>query len=245
MLAPLKVENQSVNECLLTILLNFSPYIKSLNPAACDKLVTLFAKLTTIEQLFGNYSYKLAAQISEIITNSIQYQPDGNFNLIYAIIRRKNLFLSLHQMELKTIEAKLPKAITEKEKTMEDSPDSASTAAHLTEAEFATIKSLLNLDTIAYLINLLQPEIEKLSQDGLIEDDIIIQYLKASTLIGLLPLPKPISVRKYQSNDAVNIWITSFLYGTLYLHASSPSVWAGTRVNLFHVKTLSSDTPNK
>lgn len=79
--------------CLLTILVNISPYLKQVSLVAANKLVHLF-------EVFSSPKFILAAEANhhliffllETFNNLIQYQFEGNHNLVYVIIRRRAVF---------------------------------------------------------------------------------------------------------------------------------------------------------
>ena len=64
---------QPLFDCLLTVIVNVSPYLKSLCMLAASKLLHLL----------------------EAFNNLIQYQFDGNANLVYAVIRKRSAHLRL------------------------------------------------------------------------------------------------------------------------------------------------------
>jgi hypothetical protein len=78
----------SLYNCFLTIICNTSPYCKSLGTVASVKLVNLFHLFASPRFLYageGNYVY--LSMLLEVFNNIIQYQYEGNGNLIYSIIR--------------------------------------------------------------------------------------------------------------------------------------------------------------
>lgn len=84
--------------CFLTIICNVSPYCKCLGTVAAVKIVNLF-------QLFASPRFMYAAEsnsvyialILETLNNIVQYQYEGNVNIVYAIIKRlvKYIIISL------------------------------------------------------------------------------------------------------------------------------------------------------
>lgn len=87
---------QPLFDCLLTILVNVSPYLKTLSMVAAVKLLHLLEAFSTPWFLFSAPSnHHLVFFLLEIFNNIIQYQFDGNANLIYTIIRKRNVFHSL------------------------------------------------------------------------------------------------------------------------------------------------------
>ncbi|XP_018561098.1 protein HID1 isoform X2 [Anoplophora glabripennis] len=87
---------QPLFDCLLTILVNVSPYLKTLSMVASTKLLHLLEAFSTPWFLFSASSnHHLVFFLLEIFNNIIQYQFDGNSNLVYTIIRKRQVFHSL------------------------------------------------------------------------------------------------------------------------------------------------------
>ena len=45
----------------------------------------------------------------------------------------------------------------------------------------------------------------------------VVEFLERYTLVGLLPVPHPILIRKYQPNAYTGIWFTTYIWGVIYL----------------------------
>lgn len=87
--------------CFLTIICNVSPYCKSLGTVAAVKLVNLFQLFVSPGFLYASETnYVYVAMILEMFNNIVQYQYEGNGNLIYALIRRRELFEGLANLTL-------------------------------------------------------------------------------------------------------------------------------------------------
>lgn len=87
---------QPLFDCLLTILVNVSPYLKTLSMVAAIKLLHLLEAFSTPWFLFNSPSnHHLVFFLLEIFNNIIQYQFDGNSNLVYTIIRKRQVFHAL------------------------------------------------------------------------------------------------------------------------------------------------------
>jgi hypothetical protein len=79
-------------------------------------------------------------------------------------------------------------------------------------------KSKLPLQTIMRLLQVLVPQVEKICIDkGLTDESEILKFLQHGTLVGLLPVPHPILIRKYQANAGTNHWFRTYLWGIVYL----------------------------
>ena len=75
--------------CFLTIICNVSPYCKCLGTVAAVKIVNLFQLFMSPRFLYATESNSVyVALILETLNNIVQYQYEGNVNIVYAIIRR-------------------------------------------------------------------------------------------------------------------------------------------------------------
>lgn len=63
----------------------------------------------------------------------------------------------------------------------------------------------------------------------------ILEFLQKGTLVGLLPVPHPILIRRSQVNPGSSVWNTCFQWATIYIKNLSPPLFHGANVNLFHV----------
>lgn len=52
---------------------------------------------------------------------------------------------------------------------------------------------------------------------GLTDESEILKFLQHGTLVGLLPVPHPILIRKYQANSGTTMWFRTYLWGVIYL----------------------------
>ena len=79
-------------------------------------------------------------------------------------------------------------------------------------------KSKLPLQTIMRLLQVLVPQVEKICVDkGLTDESEILKFLQNGTLVGLLPVPHPILIRKYQPNLGTIMWLKTYMWGVIYL----------------------------
>ncbi|XP_060946325.1 protein HID1 isoform X2 [Limanda limanda] len=310
---------QPLFDCLLTIIVNVSPYLKSLSMVAANKLLHLLEAFSTGWFLFSSaQNHHLVFFLLEAFNNIIQYQFDGNCNLVYAIIRKRNVF---HQLaNLPTDPASIQKALQRKRKSpdvisrtssqetvsMEGSrpavpaePGTLKTSLvaipaidKLTEksqvSEDGTMVSIpkadrthasnsgrdnevsapemerrrlssasstsswaatpdwvlswkckLPLQTIMRLLQVLVPQVEKICIDkGLTDESEILKFLQHGTLVGLLPVPHPILIRKYQANAGTAMWFRTYMWGVVYLRNVDPPIWYDTDVRLFEIQKM-------
>ncbi|CAB3359160.1 Hypothetical predicted protein [Cloeon dipterum] len=387
---------QPLFDCLLTILVNVSPYLKTLSMVASTKLLHLLEAFSTPWFLFSApTNHHLVFFLLEIFNNIIQYQFDGNSNLVYTIIRKRQVFHSLANLpsdyvtinrsltrrsmhgktrvpamsrpstpsstvpatseskEVKsegapeadqnrtaeeeeamegsrpampaepgTLKATLPatpgiEKITEREsahpsscqlneltvgsllgpdselpsqpksaetsllpiteetdgvpqrtrKTSLTGSESGSTSSSLKRAQSLrrslqltegsssptqgtqqwnptsewvySWKSKLPLQTIMRLLQVLVPQVEKICIDkGLTDESEILKFLQHGTLVGLLPVPHPILIRKYQANLGTTSWFRTYMWGVIYLRNVDPPIWYNTDVKLFEIQRV-------
>uniref|UniRef100_A0AAZ3SDJ1 HID1 domain containing b n=1 Tax=Oncorhynchus tshawytscha TaxID=74940 RepID=A0AAZ3SDJ1_ONCTS len=283
---------QPLFDCLLTIVVNVSPYLKSLSMVAANKLLHLLEAFSTNWFLFSaSQNHHLVFFLLEAFNNIIQYQFDGNCNLVYAIIRKRNLFHQLANLPsdpspdaitgisrtssqetvsmegsrpavppepgtLKTSLVAIPAIdkLTEKSQVSEDGTMISVLKMEHSHASHHTLQSVtcpfllpqvlswkckLPLQTIMRLLQVLVPQVEKICIDkGLTDESEILKFLQHGTLVGLLPVPHPILIRKYQANAGTAMWFRTYMWGVVYLRNVDPPIWYDTDVRLFEIQKM-------
>ncbi|CAG0889599.1 unnamed protein product [Darwinula stevensoni] len=357
---------QPLFDCLLTILVNVSPYLKTLSMVASTKLLHLLEAFSTPWFLFSAPNHHhLIFFLLEIFNNIIQYQFDGNSNLVYTLIRKRAVFHQLANLatDSSSIQKSLNKRTTKEKKRSNSSSSVQSNPASLLEspsmegsrpampAEPGTLKATLAatpgidkmteqesahpssqalenlsmqltsaeqehgggpipsmdppthgfstpqgvqpphrsrsnsldsdtvpfekrthqstgqsasshsedelppreetgsgaatpkegwkpnpewvaswkqklpLQTIMRLLQVLVPQVEKICIDkGLTDESEILRFLQHGTLVGLLPVPHPILIRKYQANSGTTNWFRTYIWGIIYLRQITKGV---------------------
>ncbi|KAG7242841.1 hypothetical protein INR49_018096 [Caranx melampygus] len=82
-------------------------------------------------------------------------------------------------------------------------------------------------------------EVEKICIDkGLTDESEILKFLQHGTLVGLLPVPHPILIRKYQANAGTAMWFRTYMWGVVYLRNVDPPIWYDTDVRLFEIQRM-------
>ncbi|MBN3307618.1 HID1 protein, partial [Amia calva] len=305
---------QPLFDCLLTIVVNVSPYLKSLSMVAANKLLHLLEAFSTPWFLFSASQHPERCLClltgADLIVQMFSFP--GNCNLVYAIIRKRNIFHQLANLpsdpssiqkalqrkkkspeaisrtssqEGLSMEGSRPAApaepgtlktsliatpgidkLTEKSQVSEDgtmislqktdSPQTPSDNSGIagvsdtesnsgrdnedvfyTETERRRLsnvssaaqwiptpdwvlswKTKLPLQTIMRLLQVLVPQVEKICIDkGLTDESEILKFLQHGTLVGLLPVPHPILIRKYQANAGTAMWFRTYMWGVIYL----------------------------
>ncbi|XP_061383943.1 protein HID1 isoform X3 [Danaus plexippus] len=309
---------QPLFDCLLTILVNVSPYLKTLSMVSSSKLLHLLEAFSTPWFLFSRpHHHHLVFFLLEMFNNMIQYQFDGNSNLVYTIIRKRSVFHSLANLphehaaiarslaaakargstaghkalprtrsaesvseaamegsrpaqpaEPGTLNATLPDTpaiatMTERESahppltrrsggdgedahTTKESPCESEAGAGEGDGEWrptgewvSSWRTRLPLQTIMRLLQVLVPQVEKICIDkGLTDESEILRFLQHGTLVGLLPVPHPILIRKYQANAGTAAWFRTYMWGVIYIRNVDPPIWYDTDVKLFEIQRV-------
>jgi len=191
--------------------------------------------------LAGERNHKYVFFLLEVFNNIIQYQSEGNYNLLYAMLRSDKAFRNLLQIQLPQLPNVSPKA--EDDGTISKTEPEKKTAEHpnwLTAEWLNQWKQLLPLSVSLRLLDALSPQIQTLITGSATDEAQIISYLQNNTLVGLLPVPHPIVIRKFNQSEAINIWYTTFIWGVIYLRNTNPPIFYGNDVKLFIVNTTNS-----
>ncbi|CAK5083693.1 unnamed protein product [Meloidogyne enterolobii] len=291
---------QSLFDCLLTIIFR---HISNL----CLWLLLINWFICTPWFMFSSpTNHHLIFFILEMFNNIIQYQFDGNSNLIYTIIRKRHVFYQLSNIQTDSVsiaqglrkgKKPVPKDSEEesageitqigekneirapigptstlaqtpaidvmttnyeakegkneqkqipKEKKGENSKEKLENEKKKDEEEEEWIatpewveswKSKLPLQTIMRVLQILVPQVEKICIDkGLTDESEILKFLQHGTLVGLLPVPHPILIRRYIANEGTNNWFRTYTWGVIYLRNVDPAIWYDTEVNLFEIQ---------
>ena len=311
---------QPLYDCLLTIIVNVSPYLKSLSMTAASKLLHLLEAFSTPWFLFSApQNHHLVFFLLEVFNNIIQYQFDGNSNLIYTIIRKRQVFHQLANLpsdsasvskgtskkrqkhlsasslpeesagsenleihgdptksgvlsaslnatpHLGNITSQVHNASTSVEGTEEIekgiklqtsangdedlNPDHnveisqqsiSDTSEWVPTSEWVSSwKCKLPLQTIMRMLQVLVPQVEKICiEKNLTDESEILKFLQNGTLVGLLPVPHPILIRKYQANAGTTSWFRTYMWGVIYLRNIDPPIWYDTDVKLFDIQRV-------
>ena len=111
------------------------------------------------------------------------------------------------------------------------------------------VRSELPLATVLRLLKHLTPQVEDLSASGAahgltgiltsggLEEKQVLEFIKETTMVGLLPVPHPILIRKYQPNKYTSLWFSAFMWGVIFMHNQRVPLFNGKKVKLFLVQT--------
>lgn len=95
-------------------------------------------------------------------------------------------------------------------------------------------KLSLPLHSITRMIEVLAPQLDQFKQtnSGNFDEQAAIKYLQSSTLVGLLPVPHPILIRKYRTNQQTALWFRACTWGMIFVRNT---IWTDTDVKLIKV----------
>eukprot|EP01090_Pellita_catalonica_P004373 TRINITY_DN141_c0_g1_i1.p1 TRINITY_DN141_c0_g1~~TRINITY_DN141_c0_g1_i1.p1 ORF type:complete len:662 (+),score=125.54 TRINITY_DN141_c0_g1_i1:377-2362(+) len=333
---------EALYECLLTILANISPYIKNLSMSTCMRLMNLFKYLAMPRFIFAKErNYRYVIFLLEMFNNLIQYQYEGNYNLMYSLIRNQKDFSALAAIQMSTytdlmnkqeadanaeatpntaepgnatkISTKKPEGTekpaesaekpaesaekpdggagvgldsdsdreqsaekvqpTENEDTKEQEGEDSDVSEEdeseskeeskekatgtkvaapseptyvPTEKWLKNVRKQLPIGTILRLLDAIIPNIPAVVNGSSADEANILEYLKNTTMVGLLPVPHAICTRTYKDDPNTNLWFTTYMWGVVYLRNANPPVFYNTKIRLF--KTLADklkDEPKK
>ncbi|KAM6500834.1 High-temperature-induced dauer-formation domain containing protein [Amanita muscaria] len=107
-----------------------------------------------------------------------------------------------------------------------------------TQEWVASWQERLPLDVVMLVISELLPKIQQLQASQKANPASAIKdLLSTNDLSHVLPQAPTISPRRFMWSDASIIWLTSLIWGEIYVRAMTPlGVWNGTNVRLFYVK---------
>ncbi|KAJ2956045.1 hypothetical protein NQZ79_g8054 [Umbelopsis isabellina] len=99
-------------------------------------------------------------------------------------------------------------------------------------------KPSLALGPLLTMLDHLVPQVKELcSTQSLTSDAQVLEFLRKVTLVGILPHPQPIQIRRFQWGEALVIWFRSMLWGQAYVFSlTGTGVWNGTNIKLFQIK---------
>lgn len=202
-----------VVDMLLTALSNVSPYIKSFSAVSSDKLINLVARFSKPRWLCAaHYNYQQLISTLEIINNLVQYQFEGNAELVYAIVRNHELFQLLDDLCY--------------EKCIDGTGGAVGDEWSPTAGWFEDWKAKLKLKIVLRVIAYLLPILEREIQTHDLDQKACVQIVKRMTLVGILPVPHAIVIRSYKGNTWTSYWLmnsswtlVSFVHPDLF-HAS-------------------------
>eukprot|EP00978_Attheya_sp_CCMP212_P019509 scaffold54819_cov62-Attheya_sp.AAC.3 len=105
------------------------------------------------------------------------------------------------------------------------------------------LKATLPLETVTRLLQHLVPVVDEICnrKSGVVDEGEILKVLKDVTMVGLLPVPHAIVIRKYQPNQYTALWFTAFMWGVIFLRNQNLPIFDGQAIQLFQVSVAEQD----
>ena len=113
----------------------------------------------------------------------------------------------------------------------------ASAAFHPSHAWANSWKARLPLETIYRLYDHILPKVVSMASQQPLTDERLLQFIQSQTLVGILPLPHAIVVRRYIRNEWTNSWFSVYLWGLVFLKQQQPKLFDGKKVRLFAISS--------
>jgi hypothetical protein len=112
-----------------------------------------------------------------------------------------------------------------------------------TEQWLTELKESLPLETVTRLLQHLVPVVDEIvaSKQGVVDEQEILEVLHEITMVGLLPVPHAIVIRKYQPNQYTALWFTAFMWGVIFLRNQNLPMFDGQCIELFQVSVQEED----
>lgn len=112
-----------------------------------------------------------------------------------------------------------------------------------TEAWLTELKESLPLETVTRLLQHLVPVVDDIvaNKQGVVDEQEILEILNEITMVGLLPVPHAIVIRKYQPNQYTALWFTAFMWGVIFLRNQNLPMFDGQCIELFQVSVQEED----
>lgn len=106
-----------------------------------------------------------------------------------------------------------------------------------TEEWLMELKNSLPLETVTRLLQHLVPVVDEIvaRKQGGIDEQEILSILHDIVMVGLLPVPHAIVIRKYQPNQYTALWFTAFMWGVIFLRNQNLPMFDGECIELFQV----------
>ncbi|EER19245.1 hypothetical protein Pmar_PMAR009666 [Perkinsus marinus ATCC 50983] len=280
---------ESLIDMMLTSLCNISAYVRTFCLESCIKILNLVERFSKPHWLFkGPLNHNAVFFLVESLNNVIQYQYEGNHQLVYSVLRHKEVFDSLKQLRLPKSSpstSTVPSIVDEssmesdnaaagQEKSSQEtsaqqavnefdeygravgSPESrvkkqtalmhqaagASGDPSVAEDKWVPTEAWLEewknklmqkMEAIYRLFNALYPKIvSECESEGVTDQNGVLELLKDTTMVGILPVPHPIVIRTYQQNAYTQLWFTSYLWGVIFTRSQALPLYDWKKIQL-------------
>jgi len=237
-----KSANDALVEMLLTVLCNISPYVKCFALESCLKLLSLIERCSRSAYVFRSaFTHHGLVFLVEVINNIIQYQFEGNSMLMYSVLRQKEVFERLAELKLPAPGSRRGRASSaasdqQTPKAEEASPGDVQDPLNTwqpDDAWLAGVKRKMPLQAILCMVEYLGPMVQGMCTEGDVSDqDVVLKYLRQTTMVGILPVPHPIVIRTYQASSYTSMWFTSYMWGVLFTRSQRMPLYDWKKIRL-------------
>jgi hypothetical protein len=220
---------EPLHRVLLTILLNVSPFVQELGKDTATRLLQIFERISKPKFLLeGEDNNQHVFFMLEIFNNLIQYGK-GQGWLLYALVRSKHVFEELKNLTLTTTTTTNGKEEHTRNNKFFPTPE-----------WLDGWKSRLSLSVVDATIQYLEPLLIEFCKEHGNEDEIL-EFVESQSLVGVIPVPHPISIHRYRKSNKTDLSVLVFFWSTVFMRASdsSESPWEAideSKITLFRVK---------
>ena len=83
--------------------------------------------------------------------------------------------------------------------------------------KMATWTPHVPVHTMVRLIGAIVPRLHTICTGGADDEERILHFIRSTTMVGLLPVPHPILIRRSQRTQSTDAWLSTFAWGVIYL----------------------------
>eukprot|EP00808_Paulinella_micropora_P015885 g41586.t1 len=96
------------------------------------------------------------------------------------------------------------------------------------------------LRTLTCLLDFYQPKLAELQAMSGRADlhELLVSLVRKSTMVGVLPVPHPIVVRRYVPNRTTAMWFVSYLWGLVFLYHQDPPLFESQQIRMFRINAV-------
>lgn len=224
------------------VIANIAPFMTSVSMGPAQRLVALL-------ELYGREAFlrenlvkhgEVLMLVLEAVASLLQYQYRGAGHLAFALVRTQRPLRAMLDMFAKG--SRVVSAQSEEEPAREDAaappthhhPNAVSISALTKPGESQRVEAHRSslLLTLHLALDRLNSIVQPLTRSDNVVD--IASYLSSKTILaGWLPVPHPITSRRFPPSLATDEWVTQILWSYLYTHSMPESLAFASSVKLF------------
>ena len=193
----------ALDETLLMILCNISPFSKTLCMTSSISLMRLFVMFSSrVSLLRSERAHEYLALVLDSISNVLQYQYEGNRPLTYAVISYRDRFNRLFDI------------ISDAKLTVDEfRGDRIEAQSFHTPEWFINLRKMLPVKVVQKVLLELVPTLERLDAT---HSESVIHAISKTTIVGVLPPAPPIVIRRTSRSKETDVWIATFIWSVAY-----------------------------